>query len=515
MTHEDNERGRAPAAPEVKPIDAPTGIELNPEPEPVARVSRRAGLAIGIITVLLLIALAYGGYRRSVQSQAVVRDRGKPKNVAPATAASNEVTKGIPAGVAPIARVNPQLLQPPESVPSAAAPAPNLAPCGSDPRTGQPYRFNPLTGQPCSTPPIERVVVRQAPPASPRQPVQQSPIVKEPSPEEKRLLAAYHREQEAAMAPTGIRAGGVGSGGSAFSSAPGMSAPSPANDLAQIAALGQALAGGKAGSGPSPASIGSAFLPQPSAAEDYDAQNMQTRKEAFIEDARNKKTEDYLRSTRNAPLSDYEIKAGWEIPAVLEQALNSDLPGEIKALVAANVYDTATGRYLLIPQGSRLIGKYDSRIAYGQNGVQVAWDRVVFPDASSVDLRGMAGLDAQGNAGLRHKVDRHYMRLLGFSALTSLFSAAITLSQRQQQSLLAYPTVGETAAAAAAREMSQTGSMITRRNLNVQPTIKVPVGYKFTVRVNRDILFEAPYEPLQADPEALPGEKQLRRRSSL
>ena len=79
----------------------------------------------------------------------------------------------------------------------------------------------------------------------------------------------------------------------------------------------------------------------------------------------------------------YEIKAGWEIPVVLDQSLNSDLPGELKALVTSNVYDTATGLYLLIPQGSRLIGKYDSRVAYGQDGVQVAWGRIIYPDASS------------------------------------------------------------------------------------------------------------------------------------
>jgi hypothetical protein len=88
---------------------------------------------------------------------------------------------------------------------------------------------------------------------------------------------------------------------------------------------------------------------------------MQSRKEAFLAAGRNRQADDYLRSTREAPLSRYEIKAGWEIPAVLEQSLNSDLPGELKALVTSNVYDTATGLYLLIPQGSRLIGKYDSR----------------------------------------------------------------------------------------------------------------------------------------------------------
>ncbi len=201
---------------------------------------------------------------------------------------------------------------------------------------------------------------------------------------------------------------------------------------------------------------------------------------------------------------------------MLEQSLNSDLPGELKALVMASVYDTATGRYLLIPQGSRLVGKYDSHVAYGQDGVQVAWNRIIFPDASSVDLNGMAGLDSHGNAGLRDKVDRHYTRIIGFSALTSLFTAAFEISQRRNQSVLAYPSPGETASGAVGRELSQTGSQITRRNLNVQPTIKVPVGYKFTVRVNRDIMFESPYEPMQADPQPIePGEKALRQRSSL
>jgi type IV secretion system protein TrbI len=150
---------------------------------------------------------------------------------------------------------------------------------------------------------------------------------------------------------------------------------------------------------------------------------MQTRKEAFLTASRSQKAGDYLRSTRSAPLGSYEIKAGWEIPAVLEQSVNSDLPGELKALVMSNVYDTASGRFLLIPQGSRLIGRYDSRVAYGQDGVQVVWDRIIYPDASSVDINGMVGLDSHGNAGLRDKVDRHYKRLFGFAALTSIFTA--------------------------------------------------------------------------------------------
>jgi type IV secretion system protein VirB10 len=146
-------------------------------------------------------------------------------------------------------------------------------------------------------------------------------------------------------------------------------------------------------------------------------------------------------------------------------------------------------------------------VAYGQDGVQVAWSRIIFPDASSIDLNGMVGLDSHGNSGLRDKVDRHYARIVGFSALTSLFSAAFAISQRQNQSVLAYPIPTKAASGAVGRELSQAGSQITRRNLNVQTTVRVAVGYKFTVRVNRDILVESPYQPLQADPQPTPAKE--------
>jgi type IV secretion system protein VirB10 len=309
--------------------------------------------------------------------------------------------------------------------------------------------------------------------------------VHEETPEERRIAAAYQQEQQAIQAPTSIR----NSAASSVSPAPGQSTSS---DLSQVEALSRSLGARQGGN--------SGALPNGQAVEnDYDSQNMQSRKESFLAAGRNRQADDYLRSTREAPLSRYEIKAGWEIPAVLEQSLNSDLPGELKALVTSNVYDTATGLYLLIPQGSRLVGKYDSRIAYGQDGVQVSWSRIIYPDASSVDLDGMMGLDSHGNAGLRDQVDRHYRRLVGFSVLTSMFTAAFEISQRSSQSALTYPTPAQTAGSAVGQELSQTGAQITRRNLNVQPTIKVPAGYKFTVRVNRDILFEAPYEPVLPD----------------
>jgi type IV secretion system protein VirB10 len=358
-------------------------------------------------------------------------------------------------------------------------------PCGTDPRTGQPYRYNPQTGQPCDGLPQERVVIRQSN-AIRSQPITPTPVHEE-TPEDRRIAEAYQREQEAIQAPTSIR-------NAATPSLTAATGQSTSNDLSQVAALSHAL-GARQGGDSVP------FLNNGQALEnDYDSQNMQSRKEAFLTGARTRQADDYLRSTREAPLSRYEIKAGWEIPAVLEQALNSDLPGELKALVSSNVYDTATGLYLLIPQGSRIVGKYDSHVSYGQDGVQVSWSRIIYPDASSIDLDGMIGLDSHGNAGLRDKVDRHYRRLIGFSVLTSLFTAAFEISQRNSQSALTYPTPAQTAGSAVGQELTQTGAQITRRNLNVQPTIKVPAGYKFTVRVNRDILFEAPYQPVETNP---------------
>ena len=347
------------------------------------------------------------------------------------------------------------------------------------------------------TPNGGQVFVRQAP--VPAQPVvAQIPQPREPSPEERRLLAAYEREQQAIAAPTTLREG-FGSPASGSGSDCRRRRGS-GDDAAQIASMVQALIRQNGGSQVTPDAV-RALLAQRSQSAEGDGesrQSQQSGKEAFLAKARAGQTDDYLKSTRTAPLSRYEIKAGWEIPAVLEQALNSDLPGELKALVSSNVYDTASGRYLLIPQGSRLVGVYNSRIGYGQDGVQVIWDRVIYPDGSSLDLSGMIGQDAHGFSGFRDKVDRHYTRLIGFAVLTSLFAAASEISQNQNRSLLTYPSPAQVAGSAVGQQASELGAQITRRNLNVQPTIKVAVGYRFNVRVNRDILFDAPYSPVAA-----------------
>jgi type IV secretion system protein TrbI len=454
-------------------MDAPSGLDLNPRPPRSVRVSKRAAGTLMAIAAIILGLFAYGGYKRQQRQVATLAEGSMPHNVAPATAAGVEIAKDLPSGNVPInpqqrAGADPGLLQPPGDMQLQA---------GQLPAGGQ-------------------VFVRQAP--IPAQPVvAQIPQPREPSPEERRLLAAYEREQQAIAAPTTLREGfgspALGSGPSSVAGGRGTG-----DDANQIASVVQALTRQNGASQVTPEAV-RALIAQRSQSADGDGEsepNGQNAKELFLAKARAGQADDYLKSTRTAPLSRYEIKAGWEIPAVLEQALNSDLPGELKALVSSNVYDTASGRYLLIPQGSRLVGVYNSRIGYGQDGVQVIWDRVIYPDGSSLDLSGMIGQDAHGFSGFRDKVDRHYTRLIGFAVLTSLFAAASEISQNQNRSLLTYPSPAQIAGSAVGQQASDLGAQITRRNLNVQPTIKVAVGYRFNVRVNRDILFDAPYTPI-------------------
>jgi type IV secretion system protein TrbI len=442
-------------------MDAPGGLDLNPRPPRTVRVSKRAAGVLMAVAALVLGLFAYGGYKRQQRQVAALAESGTLHGVAPATAAGAEIAKEVPSGNLPNA---------PQHAPEAGV----LQPPGD------------IQAQ--SNAPGPAVFVRQAP--SPVQPVVAPvPQSREPSPEERRLMAAYEREEQAIAAPTTMREG-FATGQSGVAAPTGSS-----SDAAQIASMVQALAKQKGNGQVTPEMIRAAIGQRNNSADsDREGEAAQTDKEAFLASAPPAQRDDYLKSMRTPPLSRYEIKAGWEIPAVLEQALNSDLPGELKALVSSNVYDTATGKYLLIPQGSRLIGVYNSRIGYGQDGVQVIWDRVIYPDGSSLDLSGMVGQDAHGFSGFRDKVDRHYTRLVGFAVLTSLFSAASGIAQYQNRSLLTYPNPAQVAGASIGQQASDLGAQVTRRNLNVQPTVKVPAGYRFNVRVNRDIVFDSAYD---------------------
>lgn len=187
-----------------------------------------------------------------------------------------------------------------------------------------------------------------------------------------------------------------------------------------------------------------------------------------------------------SPKSPYQIMAGTLIPASLVTGLNSDLPGQVIGQVTENVYDTVTGEYLLIPQGARLLGRYDSVIAYGQSRALVAWTRIIFPNGNSIQLDNLPAVDGQGFAGLKDKVDRHTWQFMKGAVLSSLLSIGSELSSDDEGRLArALQNAGQDTANIA-------GQRIIERSLNIQPTISVRPGWRFSIIVSKDLILK-PY----------------------
>jgi len=332
------------------------------------------------------------------------------------------------------------------------------------------------------------------------------------SPEEQRRMHAYQLEQEALEAATAVGSRGGAQAGAQLQNAStstslddamAQARAEQADLRAQIARAASAPdAGGGANLlGAIRTALGTnppSALPENTQMSDYDRQNGQLDKQQFLDETAAEPASDYLLHARTHALSKYEVKSGWLIPAVLEQELNSDLPGMIRALVRENVYDTVTGKYLLIPAGSRIIGVYNSNIGYGQGAVQAVWRRILFPDGSSLDLGGFEGEDSQGASGFRDQVDNHWKRVIAGALLTSVFAAGLQISQGQNNSVLATQSYGQQISSAVGTQVGELGEQITRRNLNIQPTIKIRPGYRFFVRVQKDIVFQSPYAPAPA-----------------
>lgn len=253
----------------------------------------------------------------------------------------------------------------------------------------------------------------------------------------------------------------------------------------QVAQAGTPGNNGMAGSaGVMPAS----FAPPQPQQEDP---NKQDRKDQFAKAAKNGVDPDYSPSQKTKPRSPYEVKAGAIIPAVMIGGINSDLPGQVIAQVRENVYDSKSGQFLLIPQGSRLVGLYDAHVAYGQKRILLAWSRIIYPDGSSFDLKGMPGADKGGYAGFFDEVDNHYMKIFGSAVLMSFISAGVQLSQPNNGSSSGSnntPSVSQTVGAALGQQIGQTAMTITQKNLNIQPTLEVRPGYQFNVMVTADMI---------------------------
>jgi type IV secretion system protein VirB10 len=193
----------------------------------------------------------------------------------------------------------------------------------------------------------------------------------------------------------------------------------------------------------------------------------------------------YLPHTRETAKFTTELRVGTIIPATLISGINSDLPGSILAQVDQNVYDSATGRHLLIPQGAQLYGLYNSSVSFGQDRVQTAWRRLNYPDGSKLELGKMAGMDVQGYSGHSDQVDNHYWATFGNALLLGLISGSVQSGVSDNNS--DNRSTGESIADGVTQQFAQTGSSLIQKNLDVQPTIKIRPGMKFNIMINQDI----------------------------
>ena len=249
---------------------------------------------------------------------------------------------------------------------------------------------------------------------------------------------------------------------------------------------------GNAVRGSAPSASAALTLPgQPS--ENYDIAAAKDR-EAFFDRAGADST--WISPHARTQGQPFELKTGAVVPAALVTGINSELPGNITAQVTQSVYDTAKGRHLLIPQGSKLYGVYDSRVVYGQSRVLVAWNRVVFPDGSSITLGAMPGADQSGYAGYNDQVNNHYLRIFGSAIMMSLISGGMSYAV---DSLDASggdsdtPSMQQEMGTALASQLGQASLRLLEKNISIAPTLEIRPGYVFNVVITKDLVFERPY----------------------
>lgn len=211
----------------------------------------------------------------------------------------------------------------------------------------------------------------------------------------------------------------------------------------------------------------------------------QDRQLAFLNAAPDKRTVSPDRVA--APASPNILQAGAVIPAALITGIHSDLPGQITAQVTENVYDSPTGRILLVPQGTRLIGQYDNGVGFGQRRILLVWNRLILPNGRSIVLERQPGADAEGFAGLEDGVDYHWGDLFKAAALSTLLSVGAEAGSSGQES-----DIVRALRQGASNSISQTGQQVVGRQLNIAPTLTIRPGFPVRVIVTRDLVLE-PY----------------------
>lgn len=256
-------------------------------------------------------------------------------------------------------------------------------------------------------------------------------------------------------------------------------------------------ASGPARNGNSPFNIGTSSVgspggafasPQPAGGVGIDRNadpNFQSAKRDFV--GQEVDTAIYNPHSLQEPISPYQVMAGTIIPASLLTGINSDLPGQVIAQVTSPVYDTPTGEHLLIPQGTRVIGRYDSVVAFGQERALVIWTRLIMPDGSSILIDNLPATDAAGYAGLEDEVDFHSWRLIRGIGLSTLLGVGTELTFGGDEGDLV-----EAIRESAQRDVNRAGQRITERNLDIQPTITVRPGWPVNILVAKDLVLR-PY----------------------
>lgn len=218
--------------------------------------------------------------------------------------------------------------------------------------------------------------------------------------------------------------------------------------------------------------------------------NLQAEKKAFAAGAGD--TTAVLKQRLLSPASPYLLQAGHTVAATLITEINTDLPGRIIAQVTENAFDSVTGEHLLIPQGSRLLGSYDSLISNGQNRALLRWERLILPNGRSLALDGMLGVDATGAAGVKDRVDYHIGRLIGGVLLSTALTYSANAARNDNDGLDGFQSDRNLVADSIAQDSADIGNRIVDRILDIQPTIKIRQGARVRVLVEADLVLE-PY----------------------
>ncbi len=238
---------------------------------------------------------------------------------------------------------------------------------------------------------------------------------------------------------------------------------------------------------PHAASQETATKSAPSSDETF-TQNGQDSKLLFVNAPVDRRTTAPDRVSR--PASPFIIQAGTIIPAALITGIRSDLPGQITAQVTEPIFDSPTGRFKLVPQGTRLIGIYDSQVAFGQSRVLLVWTRLIMPNGRSIVLERQQGADAGGYSGLEDEVDNHWAELFKAALLSTILGVGAELGSGADSG--SNTDIIQALRLSAANSLNQTGQQVVRRNLNIQPTLTIRPGFPVRVIVNRDLVLE-PY----------------------